>query len=710
MGNKLVIAEKPSVAEYIAKVIGAKERVKNEKGAYWKGNGYIVTNCIGHLITLAEPDAYDEGLKQWKFETLPFLPEKYKFRIIPQTRKQYDLVKNLMLNPEVDEIIVATDAGREGCAIYGYVAAMVHNTKPEKRLWISSMTEKSVKEGMENLKDNQCYKNMYKAALMRAEADFLVGINMSRYYTLRYGGFEHKFPCGRVQTATLSLIVEREKKIKNFISQKFFKVYINTANGVQAKYDIEDGRLTKLEDAIQIKNKIHMKKGKVTDYKVEVKNRQRPHLYNLNDLQREGNRKYGYSAKKVLDILQSLYEGYKIVTYPRTDSRYLNSDMVPDIIPLLQILCSQKKYLDVAQDLLSNKILIDNHIIDDNKVTDHHAIIFTEKLEDFDLEKLSEEEKNIINLIIVRFMEVLSQKMEYQEIKCEIEVEGEVFKATERKILKKGFLDVTKKYFKNEEELENKNGIGLETLKLGMILDKVEGDIKEGMTSSLPHYDEDSILKVMENPYLQLQGEDKEEIKGYSLGTSATRAEILESLLKSEYIIRNKKQLLPTEKGIFFIEKVDDKMKNPVMTAEWEQKLQQIEEEKYDPELFMKEIREYVKGMIVEKSIEENSPYKNKTKEKKESEMIVGNCPLCASLVKETRYGYCCENKLLDNSCKFNISKEDKLINKILGTKITRKMAEEIINSGEIVYVKEKKRRRCVVSEYMGNYIKWKLE
>ncbi|MDE5978385.1 MAG: DNA topoisomerase III, partial [Turicibacter sp.] len=436
MGDKLVIAEKPSVAEYIAKVIGAKERVKNEKGAYWKGNGYIVTNCIGHLITLAEPDAYDEGLKQWKFETLPFLPEKYKFRIIPQTRKQYDLVKNLMLNPEVDEIIVATDAGREGCAIYGYVAAMVHNTKPEKRLWISSMTEKSVKEGMENLKDNQYYKNMYKAALMRAEADFLVGINMSRYYTLRYGGFEHKFPCGRVQTATLSLIVEREKKIKNFIPQKFFKVYINTANSVQAKYDIEDGCLTKLEDAIQIKNKIHMKKGKVTDYKVEVKNKQRPHLYNLNDLQREGNRKYGYSAKKVLDILQSLYEEHKIATYPRTDSRYLNSDMVPDIIPLLQILCSQKKYLDVAQDLLSNKILIDNHIIDDNKVTDHHAIIPTgQPLPP----GLSQDERNVFDTIALRFICVFYPDCSFEQTTVNAEAGKYKFKATGRVIKDPGW-------------------------------------------------------------------------------------------------------------------------------------------------------------------------------------------------------------------------------------------------------------------------------
>ncbi|MBP3544008.1 MAG: DNA topoisomerase 3 [Lachnospiraceae bacterium] len=707
MSYKLLIAEKPSVAGDIAKVIGATERIRDDKGMYWKGNGYIVTNCVGHLVTLSNPEAYDEDLKKWSFDTLPFLPENYKFEIIPSSRKQYELVKKLMLSPEVSEIIVATDAGREGCAIYGYVAAMVRSRKPEKRLWISSMTDTAIREGMKNLKDNAEYQNMYQSALCRAMADDAVGINFTRYNTLRFGGYGNIFNTGRVQTATLALIIDREKKIKDFKPQKFYEVFLTTLDGLRAKWTAPDGtsRLNTPEAAQQIKDKTKAKLGRVIEFNSNKKTKNRPHLYNLNDLQGEGNRKYGYSAKQVLDIVQSLYETHKISTYPRTDSRYLNDDMVPDLQPALEMLLNHADYCEAAQDVLSDGLLIDKNVVDNSKVTDHHAIIFTDAMENFNFRSLSQEENNILKLIIVRFMEALSQKMEYQEVTCKIDVEGENFKAVGRKIIKKGFSGITERYF-GKAKAEDEESC-LDNVTLGSAISGYEIEIKEGLTSPPAHYTDETLLSVMENPHTQLTGEEKEEVKGFSLGTSATRADILEKLITAGYIVRENKKLLPLPKGEFLIEHVDETVKNPILTANWERKLQLIADGQMSPDMFMNQIREYVKSIIKDKSPDMSSPYRQNQDKKNQEDFDI--CPLCGAPVKETMYGWCCSGRIKDKtSCNFNINKNDAYINKLTGKAVTAKMTHDLIKSGSVtVTTTSKKKITLKVEEYKGAFIQW---
>ena len=706
MGYRLVIAEKPNVAENIAKAIGATKREKTEKGDYWSGNGYIVVNCLGHLVKLSDPEGYDEKMKKWSFETLPFFPDTHKFEIIPETKQQFSLVKSLMLSPEVDEIIVATDAGREGCAIYGYIAEIVRPNKPEKRLWVSSMTDEAIREGMKNLKDNSEYRNMYIAALYRALADSDIGINFSRYYTLRLGGYKNPFNTGRVQTVSLANIVDRENNIRNFVSEKFYEVHLITPDGIKAKWVSEEGktRISTLEKAEEIRERTENRVGIVAGLDSVVGSTKQPLLYNLNDLQREGNRRYGYTAKQVLDVIQKLYEK-RIVTYPRTDSRYLTTDMIPKLMPLMERLLYQSEYCEAAQDAISEGLEIYDNIIDNSKVTDHHAIIFTENIESFNMSTLSLEERNVLNLIIVRFMETLSRTLDFEETKCKINVDADSFHTNERKVLRKGFIKVRERYLgkKAVENEEKEEESCLDKVVLGGHILDYEIVIRERQTSPPKPYTEDTLLQWMEKPYPEMK------LNGFSIGTPATRAETIEALIRAGYVVRKGKSLHPLPKGEYLIEHVDEGIKNPYMTAHWERELEMIADGKFPPERFIYQVEEYVREVIeADKTVEVESEYRDDNVQENE---VIGTCPICGFPVRETKYGWCCKKRLENKeACSVNIGKEDRMIMKLTGKKLSKKQAETILSTGKLTVTNTKNHKvTLIVEEYCG-YIKWKFE
>ncbi|HFL1969460.1 TPA: DNA topoisomerase 3 [Streptococcus agalactiae] len=562
---KLVIAEKPSVAASIAKVIGA----KNRNNGYYEGNGYIVSWCVGHLVQMANPDVYDERYKKWRIEDLPIIPKEYKYEVTKTTKKQFNILKRLMNSNEVDTIINACDAGREGEAIFRLVYMMANCKKKMKRLWISSMEDSSIKEGFSNLKDGSNYDNLFDSAKARAIADWLVGMNISRLYSCLYN---ENYSVGRVQTPTLSMIVNRDDEINSFKKEKYYTVEISM-NGFTLSTDRIDDKIV----AEQLKNLIG-EKIEITDV-IKKEKIIKPNLpFDLTTLQRECNKYFGYSAKQTLDYAQSLYEK-KYITYPRTDSRYLTVDMIESTV----------NNIIGKNDFDTERI---KEVFNSEKVTDHHAIIPTISSLNKDISNLPESEVKVYRLITNKLYASFGYPLVENTTKIVAEFDGFEFINTYKIIAEEGFTKYLEEY-----KSKKKEDIQLPDVKIGDLLYIENKDIKEKYTKPPKHFTEDTLLKAME-----IAGNDElvkdVEIERKGLGTPATRAGIIENLIYKGYIKREKKNLISTRKGLNLVTIVIDEFKFPKTTAKWEMRLSDIAKGKEYKENFLKEIEEEIKNTI----------------------------------------------------------------------------------------------------------------
>ena len=561
---KLVIAEKPSVAISIAKVIGA----NTKKDGYYEGNGYKVSWCIGHLIKMANPENYDEKYKKWNIEDLPIIPTNYKYEVDKNTKKQFNILKNLMNNKEINTIINACDSGREGELIFRLVYNQVGCKKNIKRLWISSMEDIAIKNGFENLKNGSDYDNLFESARARAIADWLVGINISRLYSILY---KQNYSVGRVQTPTLAMIVDRDNEILNFKKEKFYTLEIKTED-----FTISTERIDSLEIAEQLRNLLP-KTIKINEIIEKEKITKPKKLYDLTTLQREANKLYGYSAKQTLDYLQSLYEK-KMVTYPRTDSKYLTEDMKETIKNLIN-------KLDNNFSLDSNNY---NSIFDNSKVSDHYAIIPTISSTEKDLLEIPESERKIYELIKAKLLMACSGNLIENTTKITYIYENYKFNANGKVVIEKGFT----KYLKdlNKKEIAEPK---LPKIKKDDIFNVLSVDIKENFTQPKKHFTEDSLLKTMEITGNEVLKKDTE-VERKGLGTPATRAGIIENLIYKGYVERDKKNLIATHKGVVLVTIVSDSFKSVKTTANWELKLSDIANGKLDKDEFIKAITDEI--------------------------------------------------------------------------------------------------------------------
>ncbi|WP_071126410.1 DNA topoisomerase 3 [Peptoniphilus lacydonensis] len=562
---KLVIAEKPSVAMSIAKVIGA----KNKKDGYYEGNDYRVSWCVGHLVQMANPDSYDEKYKKWRIEDLPIIPKEYKYEIVKSTKKQFNILKKLMNSKEVDTIINACDAGREGEAIFRLVYMKANCKKKIERLWISSMEDSAIKEGFNNLKDGKYYDNLFDSAKARAIADWLVGMNMSRLYSCLY---DENYSIGRVQTPTLVMIVDRDFEIENFKKEKYYTVEIEFD-----KFMLSTNRIDNMVIAEQLINLIG-NTIKITDL-VKKEKITKPDLpFDLTTLQRECNKYFGYSAKQTLDYAQSLYEK-KYITYPRTDSRYLTEDMIVSTI----------NNILGKNDFDTERIKI---VFNSKKVSDHHAIIPTVSSLSKDISYLPESEAKVYKLILNKLNASVGYPLVENTTKIVAVFDSFEFTNTGKVIKDEGFT----KYLKEYRPKKSENMI-FPNVNIGDELEIKEKNIKEKYTTPPKHFTEDSLLKAMEiagNDIL----EKGIEVERRGIGTPATRAGIIENLIYKGYIKRDKRNLISTRKGLNLVSIVIDEFKSPKTTAEWEMRLSEIANGKEDKEIFLKEIEEEIKNTI----------------------------------------------------------------------------------------------------------------
>ncbi len=576
MGYRLVITEKPSVASAIAKVIGAKER----KDGYFQGGGYLVSWCVGHLVELAMPQAYDEKYGKWRKEDLPILPKKWKYQIYQSTKKQFQTLKSLMARKDVTELCCATDAGREGELIFRLVYHQVGCRKPFRRLWISSMEDSAIREGFQNLKPSSEYDALYNAALCRERADWIIGINASRLYSCLY---DSTLNVGRVVTPTLAMLVEREEAIKAFMPELFYTVQLQ-ADAIRAS----SKRFSDKADAEVLAAKCREDhQVRVDSIETKEKTEKPPLLYDLTSLQRDANKVLGFSAQQTLDILQSLYEK-KLVTYPRTDSRFLTEDMAPSLPELVYQAAA-------ALDYAGNIPVHAGQVINNAKVTDHHAVIPTRELNSAKVAELPKAEAEILKLVAVRFMAAAGDPCRYEETAIKLSCAGETFTVKGKTILQSGWKEIVEHFYPAKE----KDAEALPRVQEGMVIPLVKAEVKDGKTKPPQHFTEGSLLHAMETAGAEDIPDDVER-KG--LGTPATRAGIIEKLIQRGFAVRSgdkkTKILLPTEKGVSLVTVVPEKLKSPMMTAEWEQKLLQMEQQSYDSACFMEEISAFVRELV----------------------------------------------------------------------------------------------------------------
>ena len=576
MGYRLVITEKPSVAAAIAKVIGATER----KDGYFQGSGYLVSWCVGHLVELAMPQAYDEKYGKWRKEDLPILPEKWKYQIYQSTKKQFQTLKSLMARKDVTELCCATDAGREGELIFRLVYHQAGCRKPFRRLWISSMEDSAIREGFQNLKPSAEYDALYNAALCRERADWIIGINASRLYSCLY---DSTLNVGRVVTPTLAMLVEREEAIKAFVPELFYTVQLQT-DAIRAS----SKRFSNKADAEVLAAKCREDhQVRVDSVETKEKTEKPPLLYDLTSLQRDANKVLGFSAQQTLDTLQSLYEK-KLVTYPRTDSRFLTEDMAPS---LPELVYQAAAALDYAGDIPVHA----GQVINNAKVTDHHAVIPTRELSNARIVELPKTESEILKLVAVRFMAAAGDPCRYEETAIKLSCAGETFTVKGKTVLQSGWKEIVEHFYPAKE----KDAEALPRVQEGMVIPLVKAEVKDGKTKPPQHFTEGSLLHAMETAGAEDIPDDAER-KG--LGTPATRAGIIEKLIQRGFAVRSgdkkTKILLPTEKGVSLVTVVPEKLKSPMMTAEWEQKLLQMERQSYDSACFMEEIGAFVRELV----------------------------------------------------------------------------------------------------------------
>ena len=685
---KLVIAEKPSVARDIANVLGASQK----RNGYLEGNNYRVTWCIGHLVQLANPEEYDETLRRWKIDTLPIMPDQFRYEIVAATKSQFQIVQQLISQSE--EIICATDAGREGQLIFEYVLRL--SSPPQncvvRRLWISSMTDEAIRDGFAALKNNTEYQRLYQSARCRSEADWLVGINFTRLFTIRYGT---KLTVGRVQTPTLALIVERQKAIENFQAAPYYQLqgHFGTIRALWHRGTVN--RLEQKEDAVKLQKELTGMDGTVTKLDTSRKNEDRPLLFDLTELQREANRRFGYTAQETLSIAQSLYEKHKFITYPRTDSRYLTTDMKPQIPQLLKKIASvYPESVPFIRQIAEKKLMLDKRIINDAKVSDHHAIIVTSNIHQYQPQKLTPRENNVLKLVMIRMIVALSGKKVYDETKLEITLDNQkdIFKATGRIIIDEGWTlaertlsakpaasqDETKTDDKEDKEDDQQILTGI-ALNQRVHLDKL--DIIEKKTTPPKPYTEATLLTAMEKASREIDDKSlKESMKGKGLGTPATRAAIIEKLISVGYVERRKKNLYPTQQGVMFIQLVPESIRQVEMTAQWELQLQEICDGKGNPEQFMKEIRQYVQQTVAENSSTEQVEAVTR---KGTLRRVVGKCPKCGQNVIESDKSFYCDGFRMEHKCNFSLWKNNKYL-QARGIVLTADMAAQLLANGKM--------------------------
>lgn len=596
--KSLVIAEKPSVARDIARVLHC-----SQKGnGCLEGKEYVVTWALGHLVTLADPEEYDKKYMKWEMNALPMMPEHMKLVVIRQTAKQYNAVKTQLFRKDVGDIIIATDAGREGELVARWILDKSGCRKPIRRLWISSVTDKAIRDGFHNLKDGREYNDLYRAAAARAEADWLVGMNGTRAMTCKYNA---QLSCGRVQTPTLAIIAMREEEIRHFQPKEYYGITVNAGEILWTWKDQKSGSLRTFhkEKAEEIREKI--KDGALTIISVtkKPKKTQAPGLYDLTTLQREANQKYGFSAKETLNIMQRLYENHKVLTYPRTDSRYIGKDVVPTIKERLKA-CGTGPYRKLAGALLNKPIQVNGSFVDDKKVSDHHAIIPTEQF--VQLDHMTNEERKIYDMVVRRFLSVLYPAFEYEQTAMEAEAFGYVFAASGKTVKNFGWKDVYEGDYREEED-ENEQEMkdqSLPVYKEGEKLKILDIRMKEGKTKPPARFTEATLLAAMENPVKYLSTGDRQAAKTLGetggLGTVATRADIIEKLFNSFMMEKKGNEIHLTSKAKQLLELVPEDLKKPELTADWEKKLSDIAKGKLRQDTFLKEIRDYTCEIVDE--------------------------------------------------------------------------------------------------------------
>lgn len=679
---KLVIAEKPSVARAIYPVLGA----NSKKNGYMEGNGYIVSWCFGHLVGLAMPDAYGEKWSNkngWNFEQLPMLPEQWKFVIKSDSKEQFNILKSLMNDSRIDEVICATDADREGECIFRYVYNLAKCSKPVKRLWVSSLEETAIKDGFANLKDGRNYDNLFNAGFCRAKADWLVGMNGSRLFSVRY---HLPLNTGRVQTPTLAMIVKRDSDVKNFVKQKYFTVELNCG-----KFVAVSERIDNENTAERISGLCNGKNAVVAELKKEIKTANPPKLYDLTTLQREANKYFGYTAQQTLKYLQSLYEA-KLATYPRTDSQYLSDDMEQTANDVVQVVFKTFNSFGTPQTINVKRC------INNAKVTGHHAIIPTSKIENANLSALSDEQKNILIMISAKLITATAEPHKYESVNVVLKCENTDFSASGKTVIQNGwktFEEHMKQIIKSKNsDDENDNTVSLPDISECQTFSNVSAKKSEHWTSPPKPFTEATLLSAMEHAGQENYDDDTEK-KG--LGTPATRAGIIEGLVKHGYVERKGKQITSTEKGKNLINVVPDEVKSPMLTAEWEMQLQSMEHGKYRKDDFMNTIISFVKEICRKySSADESVSFSNQSE-------TIGKCPKCGNAVKKGMYGYYCTGK-----CGMNLAK-------VYGKELTETQLSNLLNGKKISYTSNGKKTvvlpKVTENEYNGKtYFQWETK
>lgn len=687
---KLVIAEKPSVARAIAPVLGA----NTKKNGYTEGNGYIVSWCFGHLVGLYYPNDYGEKWSgHWSFAQLPMLPDNWQFKVNKDCEDQFGILKKLMNDSNIDEVICATDADREGECIFRYVYNLSGSRKPVKRLWVSSLEERAIKDGFAKLKNGGDYDNLYNAGFCRAKADWLVGMNGSRLFSCRY---KDNLNLGRVQTPTLAMIVKRDYDVKNFVKQKYFTVELDCGGFTASSEKIDDE--SKADELIA---KVNGKTAVAAEVKKEVKTVNPPKLYDLTTLQREANKQFGYTAQQTLDYLQALYEA-KLSTYPRTDSQYLSDDMEQTARNMVGTVYSVFPDFGTAPQNVEIKRLINN-----KKVTGHHAIIPTSNISSSDLSSLPEGQKNILKLISSKLIMAVSKPHKYEAVKIKVTCESTDFSANGKTVIENGWKAIeenVKAVLKSkntddslnsdEYDTEKEDTKSLPEISQGQSFENVSADKAEHFTSPPKPFTEDTLLSAMEHAGQENYDDDTEK-KG--LGTPATRAATIEGLVKHGYAERKGKKITATEKGINLINVVPDEVKSPKLTADWEMQLQQIERGEYSADSFMREITDFVNNICSKYgAVDSSVDFKGKSE-------VLGKCPKCGKEIKKGKFGFYCTGK-----CGMNIAK-------VYGKELTEAQLSKLLDGKEISYTSNGK-KTIVVPEVIRNdyngktYFQWRTK
>lgn len=622
MKKSVVLAEKPSVARDIARVLNC-----HKKGnGFLEGDKYIVTWALGHLVTLADPEEYDNKYKTWRIEDLPMMPNHLKLVVIKQTGKQFHAVKSQLHRGDVGEIIIATDSGREGELVARWIIEKAKVKKPTKRLWISSVTDKAIKEGFRNLKPGAAYENLYSSAVARSEADWYIGLNATRALTTK---FNAQLNCGRVQTPTVAMVAAREEEIKNFKPQTYYGIEAQTTNKLKLTWQDEKGNTRSFDknkiDAIV--KKLGNGKATVVDIEKKAKKTFSPGLYDLTELQRDANKIFGYSAKETLNIMQKLYEQHKVLTYPRTDSRYISSDIVGTIPERLKA-CAVGEYRSLANKVLKKPIKASKFFVDDSKVSDHHAIIPTEGY--VNLASFTDKERKIYDLVIKRFIAVLFPVFEYEQLTLRAKISDESFVARGKTILSSGWKEVYGSYDEEDSNEDLKEQI-FPNIEKGDTLNVKLIAQTSGQTKPPARFTEATLLSAMENPVKYMGTNNKQladTLKSTGgLGTVATRADIIDKLFNSFLIEKRGKEIHITSKGRQLLDLVPDELKSPATTAEWEQKLELIAKGKMQKDKFVNEIKHHTKEIV--------AVIKASEKKFKHDNISTKTCPDCGKYMLE---------------------------------------------------------------------------